>query len=75
MKAFNLITLVLTIIAGLDVGIVGFFNFDVISYLLGVATPAARVVEAILGLCALYQIYPFVRAWQSGEIPAEAAHA
>jgi hypothetical protein len=75
MKALNLITLILTIIAGIDVGIVGFFDFDVVSYLLGVATPAARVVEAILGLCALYQLYPFVKAWTVGEIGAEASHA
>jgi hypothetical protein len=75
MKILNLVTLILTIVAGLDVGLVGVANFDTISYLLGVATPAARIVEVILGLSALYQLYPFVKAWSAGEINAEASHA
>jgi len=75
MKALNLITLVLTIVAGLDVGLVGLANVDLLSYLLGVATPAARTVEIILGLSALYQLYPFVKAWTVGEIQAESSHA
>jgi len=75
MKALNLITLVLTIVAGLDVGLVGLANVDAISYLFGVATTVTRVVEVILGLSALYQIYPFVKAWSAGEIYAESSHA
>ena len=75
MKALNLTTLVLTIIAGLDVGIVGLTNTDVISSLLGVATPLARGVEMILGLSALYQLYPLAKAWTVGEIHAESSHA
>jgi uncharacterized membrane protein YuzA (DUF378 family) len=75
MKALNLITLVLTILAGLDVGVVGLADFDVISYLLGVATPAARVAEGVLGLAALYQLYPLAKAWSAGEIRAESARA
>jgi uncharacterized protein len=73
MKAFNLITLILTIIAGLDVGIVGLADVDVISAILGAGTVAARVVEVILGLSALYQLYPFFKAWSAGEIRAETA--
>jgi uncharacterized membrane protein YuzA (DUF378 family) len=57
------------------VGLVGLLNVDVISYLLGVATPAARGLELILGLSALYQLYPFVKAWSAGEIRAESSHA
>jgi hypothetical protein len=75
MKILNLVTLVLTIVAGLNVGILGLANIDPISYLLGVATPAARGTEVILGLAALYQLYPFVKAWSVGEIRAESSHA
>jgi hypothetical protein len=75
MKALNLITLVLTIIAGLDVGLVGLAGVDAISYLFGVATAVTRGVEVILGLAALYQLYPFVKAWSVGEIHAESSHA
>lgn len=73
MKALNLATLVLTILAGLDVGLVGVANTDVISMVFGVATPISRAIEVILGLAAVYQIYPLVRAWSLGEIPAEAS--
>ena len=74
MKAFNLITLVLTILAGLDVGLVGLTGTDVIAYLFGEGTLVTRGVYIILGLSALYQIYPFVKAWSVGEIHAEASH-
>lgn len=74
MKIFNLITLILTILAGLDVGVVGLADFDVISFVLGAGSGAARTLEAVLGFSALYQLYPFFRAWSVGEIRAETAH-
>lgn len=73
MKALNLITLVLTILAGLDVGLVGLTSTDVIAYLFGQGTTVTRGIYVILGLAALYQIYPFVKAWSLGEVPAEAS--
>ncbi|MGR4863801.1 DUF378 domain-containing protein [Caulobacter sp. LARHSG274] len=74
MKALNLITLILTIVAGLDVGLVGLTNNDFIAYLFGEGSAVARGIYVILGLSALYQIYPLVKAWSVGEIHAEAAH-
>ena len=71
MKAFNLITLILTIIAGLDIGLQGLTNTDLISYLFGSASAVSRGIEVILGLSALYQLYPFFKAWTVGEIQAE----
>ncbi len=75
MKALNLITLILVIVAGLDAGLVGLTNTDVIAYLFGEGSIVARGVYVILGLSALYQIYPLVKAWSVGEIRAEAAHS
>jgi len=75
MKAFNLITLVLTIIAALDVGLVGFANVDFLAVLFGAGTMLARAVEVIMGLSALYQLYPFFKAFSVGEIHAEASHS
>lgn len=74
MKAFNLITLILTIVAGLDVGLVGLTSTDFIAYLFGEGTVVTRAIYVILGLSALYQIYPFVKAWSVGEVHAEASH-
>jgi hypothetical protein len=33
------------------------------------------VAEGVLGLAALYQLYPLAKAWSAGEIRAESAHA
>jgi uncharacterized membrane protein YuzA (DUF378 family) len=71
MKAFNLVTLVLTILAGLDVGIVGLTGADVISNLFGAGATLTRGIDVILGLAALYQLYPFFKALSVGEVMAE----
>lgn len=75
MKAFNLATLILTIIAGLDVGVVALTDVDVIAYLFGAETAVTRTIGVILGLSALYQLYPFFKALSVGEIRAETSRA
>ncbi len=73
MKVFNLITLIVTIIAGLEVGLVGVIDVDPVAYVFGGASAVTRTIEVIFGLCALYQIYPFIKALSVGEVRAEAA--
>ena len=73
MKLFNLVTLVLTIVAGLDLGILGLTGTDLIASLFGVGATLTRGVDVILGLSALYQLYPFSKAWSVGEVMAEAS--
>ncbi|MGI5979072.1 MAG: DUF378 domain-containing protein [Oscillospiraceae bacterium] len=51
------IALVLSIIGGINWGLVGFFRFDLVSYLFGGQTAmASRVVYALIGLAALWCI-------------------
>jgi uncharacterized membrane protein YuzA (DUF378 family) len=72
MKIFNLVTLILTIIAGLNVGILGLADFDVLAAIFGgTAGVVTRIVFVILGLCALWQLVPFFQAINSSEITAE----
>jgi uncharacterized membrane protein YuzA (DUF378 family) len=72
MKVFNLVTLILAIIAGLNVGIEGLSNFDVLAAIFGGSTGVVtRIVFVILGLCALWQLVPFFQAMNSNEIAAE----
>lgn len=73
MKSLNLITLIVTIIGGLNWGLVGFADFDLVAALFGPDTGASRTVYALVGLCALYQILPLSRAFQIDEPRAEAA--
>ena len=49
------IALVLSIIGGINWGLVGFFRFDLVAYLFGGQTASAsRVVYAVIGLAALW---------------------
>lgn len=51
------IALVISIIGGINWGLIGFFRFDFIAYLFGGQTAtASRVVYAIVGLAALWCI-------------------
>lgn len=74
MKTLNLITLLLTIIGGLNWGLVGFFDFNLVTALFGMGT-LTSTIYAIVGLCSLYQLIPFFSAFSVGEVPAEGAAA
>jgi uncharacterized membrane protein YuzA (DUF378 family) len=72
MKVLNLVTLVLVIVGGLDLGIAGLVGVDVLAMIFGGAAGAlTRIVYAIVGLSALWQLVPLVYAFGSGEISAE----
>jgi uncharacterized membrane protein YuzA (DUF378 family) len=75
MKWLNIITLALVIIGGLNWGLVaiGGYEFDVVARLFGSGTGAARVVYALVGLSALWQLVPWGKTFSIGEPMAEAA--
>jgi uncharacterized protein len=69
MKAMNIITLLLVIVGGINWGLVGLFDFDVVAALLGRQDAALQqVVYILVGLSALWQLYPLIRAFQTGEV-------
>ena len=53
MKMLNLIALILLVVGGLNWGLVGLFNFDLVATLLGAMSVLARVVYALVGLSAI----------------------
>ncbi len=53
----DLIALVLVIIGGLNWGLVGLFNLDLVSWLLGSIPVLAKIVYVLVGLSALWMIY------------------
>lgn len=72
MKAINLITLILAIIGGINWGLVGAFQFDLVAAIFGGQDAAlARLVYVLVGLSALWQLIPFFRAIRVGEVEAE----
>jgi hypothetical protein len=57
MKRFNLIdwiALILLIVGGLNWGLVGIFDFNLVSYFFGEMSTVSRLVYDLVGLSAIY---------------------
>ena len=61
MKALSTTALVLVIIGGLNWGLVGLFDYNLVDSLFGVGSALARIVYVLVGLAALYSIVPLVQ--------------
>lgn len=55
-KALSTIALVLLIIGGLNWGLVGLFNFDLVAALFGPMSPLSRIVYVLVGVSAVVSI-------------------
>ncbi len=56
MKAINVIALLLIIIGGLNWGLVGIFDYNLVDSLFGVGSTTSRVIYGIVGVAALYKL-------------------
>jgi uncharacterized membrane protein YuzA (DUF378 family) len=56
MKTFDVIAAVLLVVGGLNWGLVGLFDFDLVATLFGSVPFIATIVYALVGVAALYQI-------------------
>lgn len=61
MNAVDWIALVLMIVGGVNWGLVGLFNIDLVASIFGQMTTASRIVYALVGLAALYGIVLAIR--------------
>lgn len=75
MKPLNLITLILVIVGGVNWGLVGILNFDLVAAILGEGSFLARAVYALVGLSALWQLMPLAAAFKVDETPALRGHS
>ena len=73
MKALNILTLILVIVGGLNWGLVGLADLDLVAALFGDGSVPARAVYVLVGLAAVYQLVPLSKAFQIDEPRAEAA--
>ena len=71
MKPLNLTTLILTIIGGINWGLVGLFDFNLVAALFGDGTAITRLVYVLVGLSALWQLAPLTKAFRIDEPAAE----
>lgn len=57
MSAVDWIAMTLLIVGGLNWGLVGLFNVDLVATLFGQGSALSRLVYVVVGICALYSIY------------------
>lgn len=57
MKTIDWIAFVLVVIGAINWGLVGFFDWNLVDAIFGVASAASRVIYAIVGLAGLWSIY------------------
>ena len=59
MKNLDVIVATLLDVGGLNWGLVGIFNFDLVAGIFGGGSALARIVYSLVGLSALYQALSF----------------
>ena len=56
MKIIQTVAMILIIVGGLNWGLVGFFNFDLVATIFGEMTTVSRIVYALVGLSAVFTV-------------------
>ena len=54
MKIIKIIAMILVIVGGLNWGLVGLFNIDLVAAIFGAMSAISRIVYALVGLSAVY---------------------
>ncbi|NCS99898.1 DUF378 domain-containing protein [Candidatus Parcubacteria bacterium] len=57
MKTIKFVAWLLVIIGGLNWGLIGFFQFNLVSEIFGAMSTVARIVYALVGLSALLLLF------------------
>lgn len=61
MKTLNIISLLLVIIGALNWGLIGIFEYDLVSSLFGEMSMLTRIIFVLVGIAGLYSITFFAR--------------
>lgn len=54
LNAIDWIAIILLVVGGLNWGLVGIFNFDLVATIFGDMSVLSRIVYAVVGICAIY---------------------
>lgn len=57
MNNLKMLAWILVLVGGLNWGLVGFFNFDLVASIFGDMTTVSRVVYDLVGLSAVYLLF------------------
>ncbi|HEY9790013.1 MAG TPA: DUF378 domain-containing protein [Candidatus Obscuribacterales bacterium] len=61
MKHINLIAMILMLIGAINWGLVGVFNYNLVTAVLGDGSMMTKIVYGLVGLCGLYEAYQFLQ--------------
>ena len=76
MKTIDVVVWTLLAIGGLNWGLVGVFNFNLVVAIFGEMSILSRIVYALVGLSAIYDIVAIKAIWKRWEMHYETpAHA
>ena len=64
-KFLQYFALTIAVIGAVNWGLIGFFGFNLVSWLFGSGTWMSRIIYALVGLCGLYLLSFFSRIQQS----------
>jgi uncharacterized membrane protein YuzA (DUF378 family) len=56
MKKLDFIVALLLVVGGLNWGLVGLFDFNLVEFITTKAPAFARIIYSVVGFCAVYQI-------------------
>ena len=73
MRTINLVTLLLVIVGGINWGLIGLLDFDLVATLFGEMSALSRIVYVLVGLSALWQLIPLIEGFSAGETRAQRA--
>jgi uncharacterized membrane protein YuzA (DUF378 family) len=71
MKAMDVVVAVLLVVGGLNWGLVGLFQFDLVAAIFGgQASVLSRIVYTLVGACAVYQVLTLPSIQRRWFVPA-----
>jgi len=70
MKALHIVAYILVIVGALNWGLVGAFEFNLVSALLGSVPAIERIVYVLVGLAAIYEVATHKKVCRTCDAPA-----
>ena len=67
-KSLDYLALAIAIIGCVNWGLIGFFQFNLVTFLFGDMTLISRIVYAVVGIAGLYVISMFGRVGSAGDL-------
>lgn len=75
MKSLDITALILLVIGGLNWGLIGFFDYNLVDSLFGSSSVISRIIYALVGLAALWAIASLVPKYSDSHNQTTPHHA